>query len=288
MSWVKIDQDTCTACGLCVDRCDCFSETDGVVTAAANEETCSQCGHCVALCPTGSIEHLRMDMDNFIPLGPPVSFDPDEFVRFVRQRRSHRRWKDKPVPRQVMERLVDVCRYAPTGSNVQTVEIIVVQDPDRIQRLAELTVESFFKAREINRQRAEQYQARGMAAPEELTYQLERLDRICERRAADQAAGKDRVFHKAPVVMIFHSPTLTSTPKDNCVIAAQTVTLAAMTLGLESCYIGLFESASTYPPIVKELDLPPGHRVYGVLILGYPKVTYLRTVDRKPIQTRWF
>lgn len=287
MSWVTIDQDTCTACGLCVDRCACFTETDDGVTAEANVETCSQCGHCVALCPTGSIAHGRMDMDNFIPLDRRVSFDPDEFVQFLRQRRSHRRWQDKPVPRKVLERLVDVCRYAPTGSNVQTVEIIMIQDPERVRKLSELTVESFFKARDINRQRAEQYQARGMAVPEEITFLLQRLDRICDRQAADQAAGLDRVFHKAPAVMIFTSPDLTSTPKDNCVIAAQTVVLAAMTLGLETCYIGLFEAASTYPPIVKELGLEPGHRVYSVLILGFPKVTYFRTVDRKPIQARW-
>ena len=287
MSWVNIDEDTCTACGLCVDRCACFTETDGRVTAEANEETCSLCGHCVALCPTGSIAHLRMDMDNFIPLDRRASFDPDDFVQFLRQRRSHRRWQDKPVPRKVLERLVDVCRYAPTGSNVQTVEIIVVQNPDRIRKLSELTVESFFKAREINRQRAEQYRARGLVVPEELTFLLERLDRLCERSTADRAAGLDRVFHRAPAVLIFHSPDLTSTPKDNCVIAAQTVVLTAMTLGLETCYIGIFEAAATYPPIVKELDLKPGHRVYSVLILGYPKVTYLRTVDRKPIQARW-
>ena len=191
------------------------------------------------------------------------------------------------MPRKVLERLVDVCRYAPTGSNVQTVEILVVQDPERVRKLSELTVESFFKAREINRQRAEQVQARGMGVPEELAFLLERLDRLCERSTADQAAGLDRVFHKAPAIMIFTSPDLTSTPKDNCVIAAQTVVLAAMTLGLETCYIGLFEAASTYPPIVKELGLEPGHRVQSVLIMGYPKVTYFRTVDRKPIQARW-
>ncbi|MBW2623050.1 MAG: hypothetical protein JRD68_09115, partial [Deltaproteobacteria bacterium] len=36
--------------------------------------------------------------------------------------------------------------------------------------------------------------------------------------------GIDPIFHRAPAAMIFHSISPTSTPKDNCVIAAQTVT----------------------------------------------------------------
>ena len=100
--------------------------------------------------------------------------------------------------------------------------------------------------------------------------------------------GMEVIFHRAPVVMLFHSPTVTSTPKDDCVIASTTVTLAARTLSLETTYIGLFEFvANRYPPIVQELDLPPGHKVFSILVLGYPKLKFLRAVDRKPMKTRW-
>jgi nitroreductase len=96
------------------------------------------------------------------------------------------------------------------------------------------------------------------------------------------------IFHRAPAVMLFHSPSETSTPKDDCVIASTTVTLAARTLSLETCYIGLFEFvANRYPPIVEELGLPPGHKVYSILVLGYPVLEFLRAVDRKPMKVRW-
>jgi hypothetical protein len=42
-----------------------------------------------------------------------------------------------------------------------------------------------------------------------------------------------------------------------------------------------------YEPLSKELGLPPRHQVYSVLIMGYPKLKFLRTVDRKPMKTRW-
>ena len=104
---------------------------------------------------------------------------------------------------------------------------------------------------------------------------------------ATREPGRDTVFHQAPVVWIFHSPEATSAPKDNGVIASTTVALTAMTMGLESCYIGIFEAAATYRPIVQELNLPAGHKVFSVLIMGYPTWTYHRTVDRSPVKVRF-
>jgi nitroreductase len=61
-----------------------------------------------------------------------------------------------------------------------------------------------------------------------------------------------------------------------------------MTMGLETCYIGLFEKAANlYPPIQQELALPENHNVLSVLIMGYPKLRFLRTVERNPIKVRW-
>ncbi|MHC4065416.1 MAG: nitroreductase family protein, partial [Planctomycetota bacterium] len=101
--------------------------------------------------------------------------------------------------------------------------------------------------------------------------------------------GMDVIFYKAPCVMVFHSaPQKATTPKDDCVIAAQTVSMLARTMKLETCYIGLFMiAANAYQPVIEELQLPPGDKVYSVLILGYPKLRYLRAVDRKPIEVTW-
>jgi len=100
--------------------------------------------------------------------------------------------------------------------------------------------------------------------------------------------GRDPLLYEAPIVAIFHSPTKSVTPKDNCVIAATTMGLFARTLGLETTYIALFEAAANaHEPLKKELGLPEEHRVFSVLVMGYPRVKYLRAVDRKPIKTRW-
>jgi len=228
-----------------------------------------------------------MDMDNFIEVAKAVPITPDDFMQLVRRRRSHRNFKKKPVEREALETLIEASRYSPTGSNVQSVEIIVVQDPDYIKKLSDLAVDFFDESIKAAEAQAEKMKAAGEELPEDFKAALATLQ---SRKTFVEAKslGFDPIFHKAPAVMIFHSISPTSTPKDNCVIAAQTVTLAAMTLGLESCYIGLFESAANaYPPLIAELALPKNHQVLSVLILGYPRMKYLRTVDRKPIPVQW-
>jgi nitroreductase/NAD-dependent dihydropyrimidine dehydrogenase PreA subunit len=286
MSWVSINEDLCTVCGTCVERCACFSEKNGEILAAADETCCILCGHCVALCPTGAITHSKMNMDNFTEIDEKVSIKTDDFIQLIRRRRSHRRFTDKPVPREVIEKLVDVCRYAPTGSNVQNVEILVLQNPEKIKKLSDLTLESFEKAKELLEYRVKSLKEAGKEVPGSMQYSLDVL-RLRNQRMASREPGRDTVFHKAPVVWIFHSPEATSAPKDNGVIASTTVALTAMTMGLESTYIGIFEAAASYRPIMEELNLPPGHKIFSVLIMGYPAWTYHRTVDRKPIKVRF-
>ncbi len=288
MSWVSIDKDNCNDCGICVTRCiRCFSEKDDEIVVYADENNCNLCGHCVSLCPTDAIVHHKMTMDNFIDIDDTIKFDTDEFIQLVRRRRSHRSFKNKDVSLQDLESLVDLCRYAPTGSNRQTVEIIMIQDNKKIKRLSDLTVDFFKDMIDQVERQVEELKGAGKEIPEDVQYTYSNL--VSRKRlVVARDSGMDPIFHKAPAVMIFHSPTLTSTPKDDCVIAAQTVVLTAMTMGLETCYIGLFEAAARdYPPISEELMLPPGNQVLSVLIMGYPRLTYLRTVDRKPIKVRW-
>ena len=186
-----------------------------------------------------------------------------------------------------LEALADICRYAPTGSNRQTVEITIIQDRDKIQRLADHTVDFFENSIEELEKEAKECEAGGREVPQITKSALTMLDTL-KLVVIARKLGMEVIFHRAPAVMLFHSPTETSTPKDDCVIASTTVTLAAKTLSLETCYIGLFEFvANRYQPIVEELGLPPGHKVYSILVLGYPKLKFLRAVDRKPMKVRW-
>ena len=65
--------------------------------------------------------------------------------------------------------------------------------------------------------------------------------------------------------------------------------LYAPSIGLGTCITGFFDAcASTgYPPMLNILDLPENMSVTGGLMVGYPKYTYKRLVDRNPLQVSW-
>lgn len=288
MSWVTIDQEKCNHCGMCARRCTrCFTNNDGVISVQADEECCVLCGHCVALCRTSAITHHRMDMNNFPPISDEIPLDPDEFLQFVRQRRSHRGFKKKSVPREDLNKLVEICRYCPTGSNLQTVQIKIITNQKKMQKLSDLTVDYFMKMINQVEKKIKKIVSKGGKITEDLALQKEIAVRY-QRLGLAKELGIDPILHRAPAVMIFHSPPNPSTPKDDCVIAAQTVVLAAMTMGLGTCYIGLFtKAACNYPLIPKALDLPQGNEVHSVLVIGYPSLKYVRAVDRKPMAVQW-
>ncbi len=286
MSLVTIEREKCTACGICMMRCPaCFLKRNGEIIASAADDTCSLCGHCVALCPTNAITHHAMDMKNFHEVGAGVQFETDAFIQFIRQRRSHRHFRNEPIPKESLEKLIDTCRYAPTGGNFQDVEVVVVQDPEKVRKLSDRTIDFFIEMGTYAEKASEEATTGGVMMSDE---QMQSLISYKRRLADARAAGFDPILYKAPAVMIFHADSQARTPKDDCVIAATTVSLTARTMGIESTYIGLLEMASRMSQSLNdELALPDGHQVYSVLVMGYPKLKFLRTVDRKVIRTRW-
>jgi nitroreductase len=62
----------------------------------------------------------------------------DELYEAMRCAPSTRDFTDEPVPRDVLERVLDNARYAPSGGNRQGWRVIVITDPDIRRRLREL------------------------------------------------------------------------------------------------------------------------------------------------------
>jgi nitroreductase/NAD-dependent dihydropyrimidine dehydrogenase PreA subunit len=288
MIQVTIDQSTCTGCALCVEVVPrCFTRENGEITALADEKTCILCGRCVALCPSGAITHKTMNMENFPEVTKAALITPKVFKQFIRERRSHRAFLNKKIPKEILNELVDVVRYAPTGHNDQTVEIILIENPDKRKKVSDMVVDFMAAGRDKIADDLQKLRLNCAADPDhiaELEDRMEFLGMVVDARGQDM----DPIFYNAPAVAIFHCDAMGVTPKDNCMIAATTMGLYARTLGLETTYIGLAEpAANLYEPLIKELRLPAGHKVFSVLVIGFPRIRYLKTVDRKPIRTRW-
>jgi len=60
-------------------------------------------------------------------------------IQALKTRRSVRVYTSEPVPRSVLEDIVDCARLAPTAMNAQPWEFVVVTDPGKLRALAEIT-----------------------------------------------------------------------------------------------------------------------------------------------------
>ena len=58
-----------------------------------------------------------------------------DVIGAIRARRSIRKYEHRSIPSEVMEQLLDAARLAPSASNLQSWNIVVVTDPDLRERL---------------------------------------------------------------------------------------------------------------------------------------------------------
>ena len=61
-----------------------------------------------------------------------------DLFELMMKRRSVRNFEDRPVPSDVVDRLLDVANNAPSGGNIQPLSIVVVQEPEARVELAEM------------------------------------------------------------------------------------------------------------------------------------------------------
>jgi len=81
--------------------------------------------------------------------------DYPEFLEFIKGRRTIRAIKPDPLPEETVMELLEAARWAPTGFNLQPVELLVVKDPDLRQaarRIVQDWIDSDFYALEATRE----------------------------------------------------------------------------------------------------------------------------------------
>jgi len=61
-----------------------------------------------------------------------------DFLELVKQRRSIRDYADKPIPNDILEKIVDAARFAPTARGVEPWEFIVITSREKLQKIAQI------------------------------------------------------------------------------------------------------------------------------------------------------
>lgn len=262
----KINQNRCIKCKSCIEDCPTktitFTENDVLI----NNDNCILCGHCLAICPVDAVtsdtpyEELK-----------PYSISADDFLNFIKSKRSIRQFENKAVKREVIEKLLEAGRFTATGRNLQDVRYIVVTND--IEKLRELTLKALYSfGKELLKDKESRF-----------SKYANRFINMYESYNNSKETFKDRLFFNAPLVLIIVSKDLT-----NGILASKNIDNMVTFMDLGSFYSGFFTKASTYSKELSDfLNLKDDEIVSSCLVIGYPKISYKRGVPRKKATISW-
>jgi nitroreductase/Pyruvate/2-oxoacid:ferredoxin oxidoreductase delta subunit len=275
MSIIEINQQTCNKCGICAAECPLslivMEERAFPKPIERADADCMTCGHCVVVCPNGSLNHRDMPLEKTLELKDDLKVTPEQCSQLIRNRRSGRVFRDKPVSREVITRLIEDASYAPTGHNNQEVEWLVMDSKKDLEHIEELGTDWIEWVMKNLPQVAADLNMQGLLERQKL---------------------KHNVFLRgAPVLVVAHAvkdtrkPTITGIDSS---VALGYLELAASSLGLGTCWAGfVYTMANTFSPIQAAIAVPEGHFTYGCMMLGYNKFKYRRIPNRKEPKIIW-
>ena len=256
---LKIDEELCTACGLCRRVCirDNITVEEFAVETGSN---CFECGHCMAVCKTGAItlksfEGLEDRIVEYDAREIPVEYD--DLLQLLKQRRSIRWFKNRKIDKATFDKLFEGAYYSPSAQNQQDVEFVVLDEKldefmQHVYDIIKAEEDEFFRIKEF-----------GEYLNDNSTKQFHPL-----------------LWGGKQLILTF------STDKTSAVIANTRIELLAYSLGLGGFY-SLFVLKADEIDHEKLMEFFPeidnAKHMYSAFIIGYPKVKFTRTVPHKDI-----
>ena len=171
------------------------------------------------------------------------------FQELINRRQSVRRYQDKPVEREKLQQLIEAVRFAPSASNSQPWKLILVDEPELKDKVANATFSKL----------------------------------VAFNKFAPQAAVMAVLVIEKPkmITQIGGSVKNREFPLIDIGIAAEHFCLQATELGLSTCMLGWFSEKK----IKQLLSIPKNKRIGLVITLGYETEDYKqREKTRKSVE----
>ncbi|AJQ28395.1 nitroreductase family protein [Pelosinus fermentans] len=269
MSLLTVDREKCIGCGICAEVCpkNYIEITKEGIPADAGL-ACITCGHCVAICPQAALDHAHAPLKGQVLLDKTPVLNAETAESFLRARRSIRVYKEEAVPKSKILKMLDIARLAPTGNNTQGVQYLVIDNKDTLQTITQATVAWMDEA---------------ITQGEPLAAYFTDLVEYYHK------TGRDVILRNAPCFILALTEKSFTRGRDNTHFSLAYAELFAPSLALGTCWAGLVEACarSGYQPLLKVLDIPEELMVTGGIMVGYPKYSYKRLVDRSPLTVTW-
>ena len=279
-----VDLESCRGDGICVDICpeNVLEILDGkAATVESREDHCILCGQCVAVCPTEALEMPKLPMEDFEDLAK-LPFGYGDFLDFLTLRRSVRVFKDRPVDKELTQKILAAAATAPMGMPPHSTEVVVLDQRQELDFLLTELVKDYASLVRAFSNPVGRAVVRLVSGAESYRMLKEYVvDLARYANEAYQRDGTDRYMYRAPMLMLFHGNRRAMSYEENAHLVCHHAMLAALSLGLGTTIIGLI------PPIVdrskvlrQRYGIPKENKVMTSLILGHPKYKYKKSIHR--------
>ncbi len=294
MKPVVIDSTRCSGCGTCAEICPyrAIKLVDGVARYILDD--CFLCSHCYAVCPenavslSGFVETLGCTtVAEQSEIIQPGTTDTARLTALMRSRRSCRKYKKKAVSKELLEDLIKIGTTAPSGTNSQGWNFVILPTRKEVEALGRMTAEYYKKLNRMAKNPLLRVFVKLVGGDSLGRYYRNYYGSVEKALKEWDEKGIDRLFHGATAAILVTGSTEASCPAEDALLASQNILLAAHTMGLGSCLIGFVVEAMRRDAGLNSVTgVLADEQIYSVIALGYPALQYMRFAQRKIVSPR--
>jgi nitroreductase len=213
------------------------------------------------------MDHAEVPLDQCPAIDSALAISPAQAEQFLRSRRSVRRFKDKPIEQELLQRLIETARYAPTASNVQPLAWRVINDPQRVQTIAGEVIGWM----------------RGIVADPKAAV-MPYMPLLIQ----SWDAGIDAILRSAPCLVVAMAPSEDRNGMVDLTLSLSYLELIAPLYGLGTCWAGLLQGALLSMPGLKEqVGISADYTFFFPMMIGYADTRFYRLPQRKAPKIEW-
>jgi len=172
-----------------------------------------------------------------------------DIIEALLERRSVRKFKETPVPREVFEQIVELARYAPSWTNSQTPRYTIIDDKALMEEIANNGVSGFVYNQDA---------LKNSPAVCILSYVTGQSGKLDKYGIETEETSKWEIFDAG--------------------IACQAFTLAAYAKGVATCIFGVIDEVN----IKQIINLPEDEEVAALIVCGY-ELEHPKAPSRKEV-----